>query len=108
MKDTWNMATRQNLCHKKSGEDNCPDCVQQESMLREKEQKKVLCWEAVGHNFKSPPIQYKSGNSNSKMALQVHRDQIIGNAVKFWPSIAVLEEDGDSGHGNSEKNIVTT
>jgi hypothetical protein len=77
-------------------------------LLREKEQKKVLYWEAVGHNFKSPPIQYNSGNCNGKMTLQVYRDQILEKKVKFWPSSAVLEEDGDSGRGKSEENIVAT
>jgi hypothetical protein len=91
---------------RRPGEENCPDCVQQENQPREKDQKKVHCWAAVGYNYKSDLIRYETNNSNGKMTLQVYRDDILECYVKHWPVDAVLEEDGDSGHGKNGDNIV--
>jgi hypothetical protein len=91
---------------RKPGEKNCPNCVQQENVPREEDQKKVHCWGAIGYDYKSELVRYSTNNSNGKMTLQVYRDDILERHVKHWPKDAILEEDGDSGHGKSGNNIV--
>ena len=74
---------------------------------REKDQKKVHVWGVIGYNFKSPLYRYDCGNSNGKMTQQVYLT-LLEREVASWPVDAVLEEDGDSGHGPSKSNLVRT
>lgn len=89
----------------------CSDCVVEKREPPEKDLKRVHCWAAVGHDFKSPLVWYDSGNSNGKMTLKCYRDQILEPVVGEWlrnGETFVLEEDGDSGHGTGKNNIVRT
>lgn len=64
----------------------------------------------AGYDFKSDIIFYDvPGNTNGKIFLQVHIDQILEPVIKPWLLAGhdfALEEDGDSGHGKAKnKNI---
>jgi hypothetical protein len=85
---------------RRPGEITCPECVQQADTPPEKDQKRVHAWGAIGYNFKSKLYRYDAGNSNGKMAQQIY-PTLLEQEVAFWPANAVLEEDGDSGHGKS-------
>jgi hypothetical protein len=78
----------------------------------EKHLRRLHCWAAVGHDFKSLLIWYDvPRNGNGKMTLQVYRDQILEPMVGEWLRSGerfVLEEDNGSGHGTSKNNIVRT
>lgn len=52
---------------RKPGEVHCPDCVIQKDEPKKEHEKKVHGWGAVGYNFKSPLLPYKTNNSNGKM-----------------------------------------
>ena len=82
---------------RRPGERTCPDCVQQVNQPRDKDQKKVHAWGAIGYNFKSPLYRYESGNSNGKMTQEVYIT-LLEREVLSWPQDTVLEEDRDSGH----------
>ena len=64
----------------------------------------------MSHDFKLEIIFYNvSGNSNDKMLQRVYIDTILDPVIRLWVEAGkdfVLEEDGDSGHGTSQKNIV--
>jgi transposase len=95
---------------RKPGMRYCPDCIQEEAIPLEKDQKRFHCWAAVGHNFKSDIIFYDvPGNKNGKMTHEVYINSILEPVVKPWLEAGhdfVLEEDNDSGHGPGAKNIV--
>lgn len=100
---------------RKAGTRYCSDCiqkVQREPEVEEKNQKRFHCWSAIGWNFKAPMVFYDvPGNSNGKITHRVYIDSILEPVVKPWLEHGphfVLEEDGDSGHGTSAKNIVRT
>jgi hypothetical protein len=95
---------------RKPGMRRCHNCVQQASQPKEKDQKRLHIWSAVGWDFKADLAFYDAGNTNGKMSQRVYIDQILEPVVKPWlngPKF-VLEEDGDSGHGTSANNIVRT
>lgn len=99
---------------RRSGERYCQDCIQEANEPDAKDVKRRHCWAAVGHDFKSDISFYQvAGNTNGKMSQQAYIDQILEPIVKPWLNRGgghdfVLEEDGDSGHGLSKKNIVRT
>ncbi|PQE31529.1 hmg box protein [Rutstroemia sp. NJR-2017a WRK4] len=96
---------------RKKGMRRCQSCVQQERQPKEKDEKKVHAWSAVGWDFKADITFYDSGNSNGKMTQRCYIDQILEPIVKPWldaGQVFTLEEDGDSGHGTSQSNIVRT
>ncbi|KAK4233043.1 hypothetical protein C8A03DRAFT_48281 [Achaetomium macrosporum] len=75
----------------------CPDCLVEYRAPDAKDIKR------------SPLVWYDSGNDNGKMNLKCYRDSIIEPVVGGWlrqNQFFVLEEDNDSGHGTSKKNIV--
>jgi hypothetical protein len=77
----------------------------------EKELRRLQCWAAVGHDFKSPLVWYDvPSNNNGKMTIQAYRDQSLKPVVAPWLRARhsfFLEEDNDSGHGGKGNNIVT-
>lgn len=87
------------------GERECPDCIQTVKIPREKDEKRVHCWAAVGYGYKSKLYRYETNNSNGKMTLEVYRGLLEAECAS-WPDDWVLEEDGDSGHGTGKSNIV--
>ena len=97
---------------RRPGERYCQDCIQHAPEPDEADRKRQHCWAAAGWNFKSDIHFYEvPGNKNGKMSQHVYRDEILEKAVKPWLDANqsfVLEEDGDSGHGPSKKNIVRT
>ena len=97
---------------RKPGQRYCQDCIQHTDEPSEKDMKKVHGWAAVGRDFKSDMILYNvPENTNGKMSLKAYIDQILEPVVKPWIDRGddfCLEEDGDSGHGPSKKNIVRT
>ena len=94
------------------GERYYPDCIQYAPEPDDKNLKRQHVWGAAGYNFKSQLKFYTvPTNSNGKMSQQVYRDAILEPIVKLWLDAGqdfILEEDGDSGHGPSKKNIVRT
>lgn len=91
----------------------CPDYIIEKQEPAEKDLKRLHCWAAVGHDFKSELVWYNvPSNNNGKMSLQVNRNQILEPVVGAWlreGQYFVLEEDNDSGHGGGgkkKKNIV--
>lgn len=74
----------------------------------EKIAKRVHFWGAIGYNFKSNLIEYKIPlNNNGKMTMEAYKNQILDVEVLNWckeETRWVLEEDGDSGHGNQSKD----
>lgn len=95
---------------RKPGQRYCQDCIQHTDEAKEKDQKRVHGWAAVGHDFKSDMHLYDvPGNTNGKMSQQVYLNSILKPVVKPWLDRGdnfCLEEDGDSGHGTSKRNIV--
>ena len=90
----------------------CPDCMVEKEAPAEKDLRRLHCWAAVGHDFKSPLVWYDvASNNNGKMTMQVYRDQILEPVVAPWLKAGhsfVLEEDNDSGHGGKKGgNIIT-
>ena len=79
-----------------------------EDTKEERISKRVHFWGAIGYNFKSNLLEYKvSTNSNGKMSQEVYISQVLDIEVVNWckePKRWVLEEDGDSGHGNQSKD----
>ncbi|KAK3291257.1 uncharacterized protein B0H64DRAFT_436110 [Chaetomium fimeti] len=72
----------------------CPDCMVEKDAPKEKDLRRLHCWAAVGHDFKSPLVWYNvPGNSNALW---------LREGYSF-----VLEEDNDSGYGGKGNNIVT-
>lgn len=97
---------------RKPGERYCTNCIQHANRPEEKDKKKLHCWAAVGHSFKSPLLFYDTAsNSNGKMTQKTYINQILDPFVKPWiqhHNYFVLEEDRDFGHGISSTNIVRT
>ncbi len=97
---------------RKSGEQYCPDCIQEEKESEEKDKKRHHYWATVGHDFQSDIYFYEvPGNTNGKMSQRVYIDQILQLIVKPWIKAYhdyVLEEDSDLGHGLGKSNIVQT
>ena len=95
---------------RKPGERYCPDCIQHAPQPDEKDMKRQHSWAAAGYSFKSHIVFYEvPTNSNGKMSQQVYRDVILQPVVKSWLDAGqqfILEEDGDSGHGPGQQNIV--
>ncbi len=97
---------------RKPGQRYCADCIQYKDNPDTKDEKRFHCWAAIGYNFKSDIYFYDvPTNTNGKMSQRVYIDQILEPVVKPWLEARedfVLEEDGDSGHGTSQSNIVRT
>ena len=96
---------------RKPGQRYCHDCSQEQPQPEEKDKRRLHCWAAVGHNFKSDIYFYDSGNPNGKMKQETYINQILEPVVKPWLEAGhdfVLEEDNDSGHGPGKSNIVRT
>ncbi len=96
---------------RKPGQRECPDCIQHAQEPKEKDQKTLHYWAAVGYNFKSPMVEYNSGNKNGKMTQDCYIQQILKAVVKPWLDqghVFTLEEDGDSGHGPGHFNKART
>lgn len=78
----------------------------------EKDRKRKHYWATVGYNFKADFIFYNvPGNKNGKLTHQVYINSILEPVVKPWIMAGddfVLEEDGDSDYGPSNKNPVRT
>ena len=97
---------------RKTGEQYCPNCIQEDKEPNEKDKKCHHCWALMGYNFKSDIYFYKvPGNTNGKMSQKVYIDQILEPIVK--PQIDthhdfVLEEDGNLDHKPGKSNIVCT
>ena len=97
---------------RKPGTRYCPDCLQLDGAEpKEKDKARFYVWAAVGYHFKSDLTFHNvPGNINGKMSQQVYGDSILKPVVKPWMARKqfILEEDGDSGHGNQGKgtNIV--
>ncbi len=89
----------------------CPDCLVEKEEPAEKDLRRLHCWAAVGHDFKSELVWYDvPSNNNGKMTMKVYHDQILEPVVSSWLRAGhsfVLEEDNDSGHGGKKDNIVT-
>lgn len=50
---------------RKPGQQYCPDCIQYQEGPREKDQKRLHCWAAIGYDFKSDIVFYDvPGNSH--------------------------------------------
>ena len=90
---------------RKPGERSCPDCLQTDRIPKEKDQKRVHAWAAVGFRYKSRLYRYDNGTSNGKMDQKTYITLLEKECLK-WPKDWVLEEDSDSGHGKSENNPV--
>ena len=68
--------------------------------------KRVHFWGAIEHNFKSNLVEYLvPSNNNGKMSQEVYVNSILNKVIINWPQEPrwVLEEDGDSGHGNQSR-----
>ena len=63
-------------------------------------------WGALGFDFKSHLQFYNVGNSNRAIKMTKYIE-ILEQEVTTWPSWAILEEDGCSGHGPHKNSIVT-
>jgi hypothetical protein len=100
------------LIIRKTGMRYCQNCIQEEGQPAEKDKKRFHCSAAISYNFKSPIHFYNvPSNANSKMSQRVYIDSILEPIVKPWLDRGdkfVLEEDGDSGHGPGQNNIVRT
>ncbi len=90
---------------RRPGEIDCPDCIREIDPPRQEYEKKVHAWAAIGYDYKSKLIRYRTENSNGKMTQQIYIE-ILEQEVVSWPPYAVLEEDGDSGHGPGKSNPV--
>ncbi|KAK4097118.1 hypothetical protein N658DRAFT_550311, partial [Parathielavia hyrcaniae] len=62
----------------------CPDCLVEKGAPPEKDMKRLHCWAAVGHDFKSHIVWYNASNGNGKMTMEVNRDQILKPIVGEW------------------------
>ena len=63
----------------------CPDCIVEKDAPAEKDLRRLHCWGAVGHDFKSPLVWYDvPSNNNGKMTMQAYRDQILEPVVAPW------------------------
>ena len=91
---------------RKPGESTCPDCIQQKNEPKREDEKKVNAWGACEYDFKSSLHFYDCGNNNGAMKMTTYIG-ILEQEVTTWPSWAVLEEDGCSGHGPGKNSIVT-
>jgi len=89
------------------GEQCCPACVQQKEIPDEEDKARVHCWATIGYDYKSPLYRYNVDNATGKMTHKAYIELLEQECVS-WPSHAVLEEDGDSGHGRSKSNPVRT
>ena len=76
-------------------------------MPKDKDTKRVHAWAAIGYDYKSKLYRYDTNTSNGKMTQKVYLE-LLQEECCSWPSDAVLEEDGDSGHGKSNSNPVRT
>ncbi|KAK4237894.1 hypothetical protein C8A03DRAFT_15612 [Achaetomium macrosporum] len=89
----------------------CPDCMVETEAPAEKDIRRLHCWAAAGHDFKSDLVWYDMPDSNGKLTMTAYRDQILEPVVGSWLRAGhhfVLEEDCDSGHsGKKGNNIVT-
>jgi hypothetical protein len=89
----------------------CPDCLIEKEEPAERDLRRLHCWAAVGHDFKSDLVWYDvPSNNNGNMTMKVYRYQILEPFVGSWLRAGhsfVLEEDNDSGHGGKKDNIVT-
>ena len=95
---------------RKPGERYCQKCIQEANPKgepKDKDQKRVHCWAAVGWNFKSSLFWYEvPTNDNGKLSHKAYLEQILEPAIKPWLDQArsgqidpfVLEEDNDSSH----------
>jgi transposase len=89
----------------------CADCMVETKGGGEDSLRKLHCWAAVGHDFKSDLVWYdKPSESNGKLDLPAYRDNILEPVVGPWLRAGhnfVLAEDVDSGHsGRKGNNIV--
>ncbi|KAK3311553.1 uncharacterized protein B0T15DRAFT_79628 [Chaetomium strumarium] len=90
----------------------CPDCMVETKGAGEEGLRRLHCWAAVGHDFKSDLVWYdKPSESNGKLDMTAYRDQILEPVVGPWLQAGndfVLEEDVESGHsGKKGNNIVS-
>ena len=60
------------------------DCIQERPKPEEKDKKRIHCWAAVGHDFKSDIYFYDSGNLNWKIKQVVYINRILDPVVKLW------------------------
>lgn len=95
---------------RKPGTANDPVNLQERKEPEEKDLKRLHAWGCIGYDFKSPLIWYEiPTNSNGKMTQAIYREVVLEGYVKGLMKEGrqfVLEEDGDSGHGPSQSNIV--
>jgi hypothetical protein len=59
------------------------------------------CWGAVGWQFKSKLVWYKTESKNGKMNKTIYVEKVLEGEVSTWanPDSWILEQDRDSGHG---------
>ncbi|KAK4158499.1 hypothetical protein C8A00DRAFT_28509 [Chaetomidium leptoderma] len=85
----------------------CPDCLFDKEAPAENDTciKRLHCWAAVGHDFKSDLVWDEPGPNYGKMTTAVYRDQILEPIVGSWLLAGhsfVLEEETDSGYGGKK------
>lgn len=96
---------------RKRGQRYEPRNLREDPAPEEPTDEKVHCWACIGYGFKSPLVRYRAGNQNGKMTQKVYLEEILQPHVGEWLARGenfVLEEDNDSGHGTSARNIVKT
>ena len=92
---------------RKPGEVYCADCVQHSQEVSRKDENKVHAWSWCSFGEKGRLRFYNTGtNSNGAITINTYLE-ILREEVAYWPSNAVLEQDGAKGHGIGKNSQVT-